>query len=353
VVNRSSIFNSDKIPYSIILLICIFAGLEFFTRIIFRPQVVSEDIYTKYSPKYDYGFDEDETLFYRSGDQLVLYPTPYLTFWRQKMDLQKSPDEFRVFTIGSSVSRGDDLNLNYSYYLEQYLNSEIHSKRFKVINCSATGIGSSRILLIFKKVLAYEPDLVIFHLHGSNEFEDERDLAEANRLKSSYEGIIRKSWLFCVFKKYMEKNVFEKFEQKAEIEPEAFAKWFVPGKREKWLQDLEDNTAKIINTAEEQQVPVIFVNRVFNVDSLEHYEDPESQVINSITKQHLKQNIFIIDTPDLFLSYFGPQIKKDSIFSDTVHWRPVAHQFIAKKIIGILEQNHIIEPLSFTHELTD
>ena len=83
--NRLSIFNSNKFPYSLIILIFTFLVLEGLTRLVFRPQFIKESIYTKYSPKYDYGFDNNEPLFYKQDNKLILYPTPYLSFWKQEL----------------------------------------------------------------------------------------------------------------------------------------------------------------------------------------------------------------------------------------------------------------------------
>jgi hypothetical protein len=45
----------------------------------------------------------------------------------------------------------------------------------RVVNLSAVGIGAERQRLRLEEALGYEPDLVILHVHGSNEYEDYRD----------------------------------------------------------------------------------------------------------------------------------------------------------------------------------
>lgn len=347
----SSIFNSNNFPISLVYLLIVFTILEIITRIVFVPQNIPEEIYTKYSPKYDYGFDEEEALFYQQGKKYVLYPTPYLDFWKKEISASKPDNQFRIFTIGSSVSRAD-FHGSYSYFLEKYLNSTAHNANFEVINCSATGIGSSRILSLFQKSLTYDPDFVIIHLHGSNEFEDERDLKEAQKLGDSYEGIIRKSWFFCVLKKFVDENVFRKMQLvEDEIDPETYARWFIPGKRDEWFNTLSSNTTQIVKLAGENSIPILFVNRVFNSDTLATFEDEESVKFNSITKQIDQKNVFMLDTPELFLSRYGKQTERDSIFIDTVHWTPETHEFIAKQIAQILENNNLL-PLRTAHKVT-
>lgn len=334
--NRSSIFSSKKFPTTMSVVLILYIVAEILTRLIFRPQVVPEAIYTKYSPFYDYGFSEDMPLFYENGDKLVLYPTPYLAFWKQEMDSRKPGDVFRIFTIGSSVSRGD-LNVNYSSFLEKYLNETGEQKNFEVINCSATGIGSARMVLIFQKILKYKPDLVIFHLHGSNEFEDERDFAEAQKLKSSKEGIIRKSWFFCVAKKYADEKIFKKFKAKENVDAETYARWFVPGKRNEWMEMLRQNTGKIVDIAEKNDLPVVFVNRVFRNEEQTVFEDQETIELNAITQEFQQENVTIIDTPHLFMETFGPHANQDQIFLDTVHLKSSGHRIIAEEILKVVK----------------
>jgi len=338
VAKLSSIFNSKKIPDTGIIVIFIFFVLELLTRVVFRPQYIAEEFYAKYSPHYDYGFDEQMPIFYEEDGKLILYSTSYLEFWKQSMPRKKMPGKQRIFTIGSSVSRGD-FQANYSYYLEQYLNEDQDGK-YEVVNCSATGIGSSRILLIFKKILKYEPDMVIFHLHGSNEFEDQRDLAEATRLKSSYEGIIRQSRFFCVFKKMIDEQILNAVKPKETIDAETYERWFVAGKRDEWYNTLCANTAEIVQIAKEKSVPIVFVNRVYRSDSLAGYEDEESLKFNAIAKKFTQQHVNLIDTPELFTSYFGDQAEKEAIFLDTVHLKPIGHQVIARKLTEIIKENH-------------
>ncbi len=334
--NRSSIFSFKNLPTTMTVVFTLYVVAELATRLIFRPHLVPEEIYTKYSPFYDYGFSEDMPLFYEKDDVLVLYPTPYLAFWKQEMQAKKTADVCRIFTIGSSVSRGE-LNVNYSSFLEQYLNETSVQQKFEVINCSATGIGSARMLLIFQKILKYEPDLVIFHLHGSNEFEDERDFAEAQKLKSSHEAIIRKSWFFCVAKKFADENIFKKFKTKKEIDAETYARWFVPGKRDEWVETLRQNTGKIVNIAEKKQIPVVFVNRVFRNEKQTVFEDQETVELNSITREFSQENVSIIDTPQLFIKTFGPKANQDQIFLDTVHLKSPGHRIIANEIVKVVK----------------
>ena len=297
--------NSRVKPTAVLIAAGLFVMLEICTRLFFTPLHVPRETYTRYYPKYDYGYSKTDALFFQQNNRLRLYSTEYLDFWPDEIPAEKSSGTFRIFTIGSSVSRGD-YEQNYSDYLEQYLNAAASGENFEVINCSATGIGSSRIRLLFEKALEYEPDLIVFHLHGSNEFEDERDLKEAVRLKSSYEGVIRKSRFFCLLKKYMDKNIFVRMVEKDEAIPEeTYQRWFVDGKRAEWRRTLAENTAAIVRVANEKNLPIILMNRVVRADSLPGYADDETRDFNAINAGIAGANVLVVDTPALFEKHFG------------------------------------------------
>lgn len=322
----------------------LFAILEICTRLFFTPLLVPQETYTRYYPSYDYGYSKTDALFFQQDNRLKLNSTEYLDFWPDEISAEKNAENFRIFTIGSSVSRGD-FHQNYSDYLEQYLNGTANRKNFEVINCSATGIGSSRIRLLFEKVLEYQPDVVVFHLHGSNEFEDERDLKEATRLQSSYEGIIRKSQFFCLVKKYIDKNIFARLTKKDDAIPaETYQRWFVDGKRAEWRETLAENTAAIVRMADDANLPIILINRVVRADSLPGFADDETLDFNAINDDISSPNVLVLDTPALFEKHFGTDAEKGSIFFDPVHWQAPAHQLIARDLIALLTENAIIHP---------
>lgn len=343
-----SIFNSKKVPGSLIIILVMFILFELTARLFFRPQFIPENIYIRYSPQYDYGYDTESPLFYQRDSSLILYSTSYLKFWQQEMPVQRKDNEFRIFTIGCSVSRGD-YNSHYSYYLQKLLNEDNKQheyNQFNVVNCSASGIGSSRILLIFKKILKYKPDFVILHPDGTNEFEDERDLNEALKVNSSYQGYITKSWFFCILKKYVDRKVLDKFKPKEEIPAETYARWFVQGKREEWLKTLQKNMTEMVAIAQQNNIPILFVGRAFNADTLDVFEDAETRLINNTIKSYARENVYVLDSPDLLLEHFGHRFKKDDLFMDTVHWLPKVHQLVAHTILDTLRQNQIIENFS-------
>ncbi len=183
----------------------------------------------------------------------------------------------------------------------------------------------------------------MFHLHGSNEFEDERDLKEAVRLKSSYEGVIRKSRFFCLLKKYMDKNIFVRMVEKDEAIPEeTYQRWFVDGKRAEWRRTLAENTAAIVRVANEKKLPIILMNRVVRADSLPGYADDETRDFNAINADIAGANVLVVDTPALFEKHFGLNADKARIFLDPVHWKPMAHQLIARDLVQLMTEKAFI-----------
>ena len=63
----------------------------------------------------------------------------------------------------------------------------------RVVNLSAVGIGAERQRLRLEEALGYEPDLVILHVHGSNEYEDYRDHLYLENLHRGLGGLVLQS----------------------------------------------------------------------------------------------------------------------------------------------------------------
>jgi len=70
----------------------------------------------------------------------------------------------RVFTIGDSFTYGYGVNRNetYSYYLQLLLNNNSMYKNFEVINIGICGYNLFQIYEVFKEVLKYQPDIIIY-----------------------------------------------------------------------------------------------------------------------------------------------------------------------------------------------
>ena len=83
---------------------------------------------------------------------------------------EKPPHTFRVAVVGGSYTMGEGIAIADTFHsrLEERLNKEDTGMEYEFINFGVSGytIGE-KILLLEHKVLAYDPDLVLFVLDGS------------------------------------------------------------------------------------------------------------------------------------------------------------------------------------------
>jgi hypothetical protein len=76
----------------------------------------------------------------------------------------------------------------------------------RVVNLSAVGIGAERQRLRLEEALGYEPDLVILHVHGSNEYEDYRDHLYLENLHRGLGGLVLQSRFAVLAKKFLSRR---------------------------------------------------------------------------------------------------------------------------------------------------
>ena len=119
---------------SLLWMVIIFVILEILTRLLWNPNYIGENLYGRFDPSYNYGYDTERPIFYNKDSLLICYPTQYLNIYKQYLNQIKDKNEFRIFTFGGSVSKGTE-DGNYSYFLEKILNSNFPFRVFKVFLC--------------------------------------------------------------------------------------------------------------------------------------------------------------------------------------------------------------------------
>jgi len=92
---------------------------------------------------------------------------------------EKQPGTFRVFVVGGSSAAGVPFGYEYSFaaWLEKRLAAELPGIPVEVVNASASGFGTKRLLNRVHRLAEFEPDLLIVY-SGHNEFAEARYFAE-------------------------------------------------------------------------------------------------------------------------------------------------------------------------------
>ena len=329
-----SSFNKLKLPYGICWMLLFFTILEGSTRILWDPLIIGQRLYTRFDYTYNYGFDANRKLWYKNGGKIVFYPTQYLNFHHQSLLQQKKENEFRIFTFGGSISKGDPEN-NYSYYLQRILKTKHSENLWTVVNLSADGIGSKRIRLLLEPAIQLQPDLFIIHVHGSNEYEDERDYSYRNELYSGTNGIFLKSYFFVLTKKIFSHltSFDDSLSSNVENEIEASKD---PIKLNRWNGIIDDNIKKIATLSKNHQIPVILVGRAEKNDSTNGFSSSRCIQINTIQKRHTNNAITFFDTASVLSNASDQNYDKNLIFSDNTHLTAYGHQLVAEQLYSHL-----------------
>jgi lysophospholipase L1-like esterase len=325
-------------------MVLLFIISEVCIRVIWHPHIIGQRLYTRFDAAYSYGFDSDQALWFKKNDGIYFYPTQYLNFHRQSIPVAKSPNDFRIFTFGGSVSRGLETG-NYSYYLEKYLNAEYTDHHWSVINLSADGIGSQRMQFLLEKIFPLKPDLVILHVHGSNEYEDERDSAYRDEIHRGLNGIALQSRLLVLLKKIYVYLTPQDNASVSDADAEITAS-MDPSNRQRWIQTIDLNLSKMIARCHKWKVPVILVGRAEKLEGIYGYSSRWTIQINTILQKWTGAETTYFDTAAQFLKAYPKAQGKDLLFSDETHWTDYGHKIIAHELqIHIAKFTHLLQKL--------
>ena len=174
--------------------------------------------------------------------------------------------------------------------------------------------------------------LTIIHVHGSNEYEDERDLEYMNAVNSGINKFILHSRLLVILKKAYDKKIAagNTFEIQVENEQTASRN---PANISRWMHKMDSNIAAMIKIAQKHKIPVILVGRAMRDFGSDTFETQRTTDINQVLKKYsLMDNVFYFDTQSVIDKNNPTQIDRLSFFEDSAHWTAYGHKFIASKI---------------------
>jgi hypothetical protein len=311
--------------------IALLALAEVVFRFGFVPPVVG-DAYSKYYPAYDYGLAGTPVCWHVS-DQLSCSPTPYLDIWKQSLPFAKPRGELRVFTVGASVSRGDRRE-NYSAVLEGMLHEAHPDRPIRFVNLSARGIGSTRQRLLWHEALRHQPDLLLLHVHGSNEYEDERDRAYVATLHHGLGGLALQSRLVVALKRaYRAATSLASPVKPAADMPDEATETEDPAVRRRWLATLDENVGAMLAEAAAAHVPVILVGRAERLD--DGKLSPYGVEVNDLLARRAGPSVRYFDAQAVFSAM--PPAAARALFRDSVHWKAKGHRAVAEHLAPLIE----------------
>jgi hypothetical protein len=95
--------------------------------------------------------------------------------------------------VGDSVPRGPSFKTAYPWLLGDELRR--HDIAAESINLAVPGYGPRRCQVVLKKIMEYEPSLIVLHINDTNKYEDEREW----RRSQEFKGWHPQHWLMKVF----------------------------------------------------------------------------------------------------------------------------------------------------------
>jgi hypothetical protein len=167
-----------------LLVICLLVLAEVVARVFF-----AQDI----SGRFDYGYNPQAGFAERGNGTVELFRAGGRRFHPQTFERHRPPGTFRIFVVGDSVPRGPSFKTAYPWFLGDELRR--HGIQAESINLAVPGYGPRRCQVVLKKILAYEPSLVVLHINDTNKWEDEREW----RRSQEFKGWHPRHWLMKVF----------------------------------------------------------------------------------------------------------------------------------------------------------
>lgn len=324
------------LPRGVLWMVTLFVFTEVGVHIFWNPLFIGEEIFQKLAPSYDYGYNPDERIFYEKAQKFICFPTQYADYRKQSLNIKKDPNEFRIFVYGGSVSRGPEQN-NYPVLLEKILNQKSNNKRFRVINFSAQGYGSTRMLLLLKKTISYEPDLLIFHVHGSNEYEDERDLQYMKDANSGINRILFQSHFIVLLKKAYDKTfALSASETEPRAEDEILAS-NDPVNHQRWLKTIRNHLRETIGIAQQENIPLMLVGRTMKNFGNDEFETRRTSDINHVIQGFSSESkVYYFDTQAIMEANYPESDMRTYFFHDPAHWTIEGHRLIADQLAKVL-----------------
>lgn len=351
-VKTSSTSNSKTLTHSLIIggvcLLSLFIGSELLTRAFLNPCTVPAKLYHRFNPaQISYGFDAQSPIFYDCAET-TFFIAPDRNALLQSYPTEKGQDDVRIFTLGTSVAL-NPITQSYSVQLASMLNQQYPENSHTVINASVNGYGSERILITLHELFSQQPDLIILHPHGTNEFDDEvrRSYYQTELVGKWYNRLLMQSKFFLAIKRLNQSVTPHEFTNQT-----AWAKTEADhdeATKQRWQTGFNTNLEKICQALNQADLPAIMVLRTINPNETEDnsFADARTQLINDETIRHAEKcdNLYILNTPKLLAQRYPQPTQEtiDGLFTDTMHWYPETHQQIARTISEMIEQHNLLE----------
>jgi len=315
--------SARRVVLGLLLALVVLLSLEFLAVVAYDESAAE---------RLSFGYGEN-TGFLTGKDSVELRRAAGRSLWAQKFPLHKPDGTRRIVVVGDSVLRGGSEAGSLSGKLRERLAA--CGVTAEVWNLSSPGYGSRRKQLVVRKALEFQPDLVIYHVNYTTEYEDEREwqrkLSHASlhprlwpeklpligRIKLSKTEKVLWKWLPAEVRnaRGTQEEAADPDAEREAIQSKQDAAYWMP----RMLGQLQESVAMIRHA----DVPLLLLSRA-------DLSPDRASIGDAGLHQQLEQfgsdkKIRVLSTKEVF----GRLPAFQNLFIDTSHWIPAGHAAMA------------------------
>jgi hypothetical protein len=322
------------ITKAFLLVVALFCGCEYVVRVFFVRSM---------SGRFEYGYNPASGFKETKDGTVHLVRAGGRRFHPQSFSKVRPPGTFRIMVVGDSVPRGPSLESAYAYRVGEILRGQgIQAESF---NLAVPGYGARRNQIVLREALRYQPSLIILHLNGSNEFEDERDWQRAQEFKSWHpRNWPMKSLLLRRLHEMKTERIFWRWlpqevrsEGAANDAGDEIAAAHDPEKTRRWNDLVREKTAEDVALALQAQVPLLLLTQARCERGPDGSDVLNDHGLDALAKSLAGETVSHLSMQEVLA---GTDFKK--LFADGSHLRKEGHDRLAQAIVAKLRSEALI-----------
>lgn len=287
-----------------------------------------------FTGRFDYGYLPAAGFFEEDG-RVELRRSGGRRFYPQSFEMPKPAGRLRVFTVGDSVTRGEDLDSAYPSQLGRILRER--GRDAESLNLGVTAYGATRKRIVARQALRYQPDLVVLHVNEANEGYDERDW----KRRESYRSWHPSNWFLKsyaihrlyeartdrLFWKYLPEEIRTLRSLRTPDADFAIASRD-PARLAEWNRRTRERTAETVRELRAAGVSVVLVSAAFHNEGGVLTDDG----LDAFTESLAGPGVRAVSTLALFRG-----LPRHEHFTDSMHLTPAGNRRLAGGIAAAAE----------------
>lgn len=326
-----------RITQSFLLFFALFAGVELISRLFFTRTL---------SGRFEYGYHPTAGFVEKADGTVDLVRAGGRRFFPQTFRLEKPEGTLRLMVIGDSVARGRNVPSSYAGQLGGMLRAD--GVKAESFNLGVPGYGARRKEITAARALTYGTDVLVLHVNGSNEYEDEREWKRYVEFQSWHP----RNWLMksVVVRRLYEVKTEKMFwfwlppeirMQTAVSDADAeVAAGINEAKLTEWRALLEKHTRSTVETALKAGVKVVLVTQATFDQTAPPGGGLDGGGLDAMTEGLLGPEVMRVSMFELFKG----RTDLADLYADGAHIREKGHEILARAIADLLEKEGWARP---------